>query len=1092
MIYGRASQVVVCGLLLAGAARVAEAQGAITVTGRVSSDAGLPLADASIELRALGLGALTRGDGRYSFSIPAGRQAAGTTVTLTARRLGYRTLTRQVALPAGGGTVSVDFTLVTNPLQLGEIVVTGAGTSTAVERLGAIRKTVDSSLVTRSNEVNLVTALAGKAAGVQIQQQSGEAGGGARIQIRGVRSVQNANSQPLFIVDGVPINNNTTFFNNTQAVSGTSTPNRAADINPNDIESLEILSGPSAAAVYGSLAGNGVVIITTKKGRAGRTTYSLRSSYGTEEPTRTLPYQRRFGVGTGGAAPACVTGGPTNCFLSAGFFSWGAPIAAGTQTWNQIDRIFDTGSTWDNTLTVQGGNERTTFLMSGGLLDQNGYYITDNDMFRRLTGRLNASHKATDELTVSGNVLLARTDMNAFGRGNNTNGMLLPALRTPPDFDNANFAPNGLHRSWRFPNPVPGSQRLNRGFDNPFYVINAGETAPQAADRTIGNLALNWTPLSWLSVDYNLGADFTAEDRLEARPEQASGTPVGGSVTRWQFNQRNLDHNLTARATREWGENLTTRVLVGQQLNQQHFRQIYSVGNTLVAPLPYRLDNTTTQVPPTDAETKTRLESYFGQVQFDLFRQLFVTLLARNDGSSTFGTETNRIWYPNAQLAWNVTEAFRVPGISTAKLRAAYGETGIPVTAYQLQSVYLGGTNQIVDFSPGSVLVPNVGGFGGLFASTIRGNNRLEPARVGEIEVGGDFAFLNNRIDAGVTYYVQQTRGGIVNAPLSPSTGFTSEVRNAVRMRNIGLELQGNVRVLQTRDWQLDVGGNYAFNRNRVQSLGDSAVQTLLVGAPFGGRSTFAQVGQQLGVIRGSDFARCRYGEASNRVGGVDINAACRTANAPDGALYIGTNGFPIADPTERLIGDPNPNYTAGVRTGLTFRRLSLNSFWDIRRGGTIQNMTKASMYNYGTHGDTEDRGRTAVFGQNYRLGGVGPASFPVVGPGAGREVTIGESWYAGTGGIGGPVSPFQEDGSYVRLRELSLGITLDQRFVQRSLGMSSIDLRLAGRNLGLWTDYTGFDPETSLSGGAVITQGFDWFNAPTARSFVISVGLNR
>jgi hypothetical protein len=630
-------------------------------------------------------------------------------------------------------------------------------------------------------------------------------------------------------------------------------------------------------------------------------------------------------------------------------------------------------------------------------------------------------------------------------------------------------------------------------------VINAGETAPQTADRTLGNFTANYTPLSWLKVDYSLGADFTAEDRLEARPEQASGTPVGGGVVRLQFNDRRIDHNLTARAEREWSKNLTTRFTLGQQLNQQTFRQIFAVGNTLVAPVPYRLDNTTTQAPPSDAESKTRLESYFGQVQLDLYKQLFVTLLARNDGSSTFGTNTNRIWYPNAQVAWNFTELAKIPGVSTAKLRASYGESGIIPAAYQLQSVFLGGTNTIADFNPGAVVVPNVGGFGGLFASAVRGNNNLGPERVSEREIGADFAFLNNRIDAGVTYYISQTRGGIVGAALSPSTGFTSEVRNAAKLRNIGLELQGNVRVLQTRDWQVDIGGNYAFNRNRVQSLGDTAIKALSLGNSFGGRAVNAVVGQQLGVIRGSDFARCRYSEATNLVSGVDVNAACRTAGAPEGALYIGANGFPLNDVTERTIGDPNPNYTAGVRTGVTFRGVSLNSLFDIRRGGTIQNMTRASMYNYGTHGDTEQRancvtgtGGLTCTGNERTFGSAGWFNGPVVGPGANSAVPIGENWYAGLGGIGGPAAQFQEDGSFVRLRELSLGVTLNQPWVQRRLGLSSVELRGAGRNLKLWSNFSGFDPETSLSGGAAVSQGFDWFNAPTSRSFVLSVGLNR
>jgi hypothetical protein len=296
----------------------------------------------------------------------------------------------------------------------------------------------------------------------------------------------------------------------------------------------------------------------------------------------------------------------------------------------------------------------------------------------------------------------------------------------------------------------------------------------------------------------------------------------------------------------------------------------------------------------------------------------------------------------------------------------------------------------------------------------------------------------------------------------------------------------------------VELGGNYAFNRNKVLSLGDTAVKFVTVGSSFTGRLTNAEVGQPLGVIRGTDFARCRYGETANTVGTVDVNSVCRAANAPDGALYLGANGFPIVDPTLRALGNPQPNYTAGLRSNIGFRRLSLGAFVDIRRGGTLQNMTKASMYGQGTHGDTQIRGSNVTFGRDFRIAGIGPSSYPVVGPGvdattgAGRPVAIGEPWYTGTGGIGGAASQFQEGAGFVRLREVSLGLNLDQAWVQRRTGFRSLDFRVSGRNLGLWTKYTGYDPETSLSGGAVITQGFDWFNPPTSRSVVLSVGLNR
>jgi hypothetical protein len=264
------------------------------------------------------------------------------------------------------------------------------------------------------------------------------------------------------------------------------------------------------------------------------------------------------------------------------------------------------------------------------------------------------------------------------------------------------------------------------------------------------------------------------------------------------------------------------------------------------------------------------------------------------------------------------------------------------------------------------------------------------------------------------------------------------------------------------------------------------------IGSSFTGRTTNAQVGLPMGVTRGTDFARCRFNEASNVVQAQDINAACRTAGAAEGTMFIAANGFPLVDPTLRVLGTPEPNYTAGLRGTLTYKRVSVGTFLDVRNGGTVQNMTKASMYAQGTHGDTELRGSTVTFGQDYRLAGVGPSRFAVTGPGAGQPVTLGEAWYSGSGGIGGAASQFQESGSYVRLREVSLGMQLDQAWLQRRIGFRTVDLRLSGRNLKLWSDYTGYDPETSLSGGAVVSQGFDWFNPPTSRSFVLSVGLNR
>src|SRR5690242_17864571 len=304
----------------------AAAQEPVTITGTVSSDGGVPVAQAEVAIPAMGLGALSREDGRYAIVVP-GARVAGQTVTVVARRLGYKAQTVQVALTAGG--VTRDFTLAANPLQLGEVVVTGAGTTTEVEKLGNVRHAVSADLIERSNEWNAVEALAAKAPNVTVTASSGEPGAGSYISIRGQRTVGLPNSgsaQPLFVVDGIPIDNtsfSTTDFNPTDgltagSIEGTTQTNRASDINPNDIESVEILKGAAAAAIYGSRAGQGVVLITTKHGKAGPTHYSFRSSVSADDINRTYPLQRSWGQGSLGFAPSDPALGAVGCDRSAG------------------------------------------------------------------------------------------------------------------------------------------------------------------------------------------------------------------------------------------------------------------------------------------------------------------------------------------------------------------------------------------------------------------------------------------------------------------------------------------------------------------------------------------------------------------------------------------------------------------------------------------------------------------------------------------------------------------------------------------------------------------------------------------------------
>jgi TonB-linked SusC/RagA family outer membrane protein len=1098
------------------------AQDAVTITGRVTNETGDPLRSASVTIRSLNIVAYVNEAGNYRLTVP-GARVSGQQVALIARQIGYRAEAVFVRLGSGASVVQ-NFKLVADPLKLDEVVVTGAGTAQIAERMGTARSSVDAATIMKTNESNVVAALAGKSPGVLTNAQGGDAGSSVAIQIRGAKTF--GTSQPVFIVDGVPINNNTRVQS---SLSGAPTPNRAADINPDDIESIEILKGAAATSIYGAAAGSaGAILITTKKGTAGRTQYSLRTTFQADEPVKTVPMQLTYGVGTRGVAGGCST---VNCSLAAGsFFSWGAALPAGTPVYDHGAEIYDTGKTIDNTLSMSGGSERTTFYLSAGQLSQDGFVVGNNDFLHRYTVRLNGSHSLFENFTVGASGSYVQTKTQGIDRGNAVNGLTLNAQRQPPEFNAKQYLDpvTGLHRSWRFPNPGPtsaiGTGAFSRGFDNPFYAINESELTGETG-RYFGNVNANYRPFSWLTANWTLGADYNSDDRTDAYGQAASGLN-GGQLSRWQYYDRVIDHNLNLTATKQFGNNIGSSLTVGQNLNETYFRQIQVTAATLIAPRPFKLANTVTRQVPTDAETRRRVEGYFGQLNFDLWDQLFLQGRLRSDGNSAFGVGNQRATYPGASASWSFTKALNLSKnlISFGKLRAAYGESGQQPPLYATQDIFA--TAAFSDFNPGSLQVPNLNGLGGLYASATRGNPDIRPERVKELELGADMSFWNGKIDLSVTRYDSKSEDVIFQVPTPPSTGYTSVFLNAGKLSNKGWEVTSNFRPIQTKSVTLDLSANWGRNRNLVTSLGAIDPQldgTILMptaencgpeaklprcetGLPgsssFSGQTTHVQVGFPLGVWRSVDFARCGRGLTTVSFGGTNFDVGTACNGAPDGALYIAPNGFPILDPTTRAIGNPWPDWTGGLSGNLEIKGIQISAFLDHRSGGNVLNMTRSSMYQYGTHKDTEIRGQTRTFGKDMQCHNITckVLNGPVVGPGAGTAVVIGEGWYSdGTKGPGGalantagPITTRIEDATNTRLREVSVGYRFQQAWVQNIAGMQSLDIRLAGRNLKLWTDYSGLDPEVNLGGASNANRGIDWFNTPYSRSWVLSVTLNR
>jgi hypothetical protein len=492
---------------------------------------------------------------------------------------------------------------------------------------------------------------------------------------------------------------------------------------------------------------------------------------------------------------------------------------------------------------------------------------------------------------------------------------------------------------------------------------------------------------------------------------------------------------------------------------------------------------------PNDSTAKVRRESYFGQATADLWDQLFLTGAVRNDGFSTFGSNNRRHWFPKASAAWTFTKAISglTDKIDFGKVRFAYGQTGREPLVYTTNSLFRVGTFTEYGGDASGILRTIYQGQAGLIGPNAVGSDSLRPEKTREYEGGLDFGLFKGWATVGVSYYDSKTTDVIFQGPTPPSSGFISIVKNAATITNKGWEVTSDLHPVRGENFNWNVGLVWGRNRNLVTNLSGST--DILVGSQAI-LTTVARVGFPTGSFAGFDFVRCGRGLT---VGDDNIDSdVCQ--GKPNGTLYIGDNGFPVLDQDNlRVLGSSQPDWNGSVRTDVTFlKHWNVSALLDIKHGGQAYNGTRGALYVYGTHKDTDIRGQTFVFGPstNGVQGFHGDQN--VTGPGAGLPVIIDQNWFENDGGaFGGNTVDFIEDAGFTKLREVSLGYTFVQPWVSRSLGLSSIDLRLAGRNLVTWTHYSGLDPETQL-GGATLIGGFDWFNNPQARSFVVTVGLNR
>jgi len=1057
------------------------------VSGKVtSSEDGSPVPGANVVLKGTTNGTVADISGNYKLSVPS---AGG---ILVFSFIGMQT-TEEII----GDRAIVDVGLPIDVKQLSEVVVTALGERVDKDKFASSVSTVQGGQVARSGETGVLQGLSGKTAGVLITRSGGDPGAGAYIQIRGQNTI-NGNAQPLFVVDGIPVSNSTD--NNSAAGNAIVQQSRINDINPEDIASMEVLKGASAAALWGTRAANGVVIITTKKGKdtGGKVNISVKSTLSFDEVNKMHKLQTTYGQGSAGRYAqgnrvswgdliADRTGGADTYNTSGAYveFADGTrryPIAAGTaanphggknskETFNHGKDVYRTGYFTDNNITISGGNARTNFLVSYSNLDQKGIVKSFSD-YKRNNARVNVSSQFTDWFKASANVGYTKTFSTRNQQGDNLDGLLLGGLRTSPDFDNSIYtgtyhSANGLilpdrHISYR--NPLGAN--ANPSYSNPLWnIYNLKNTTD--VDRIMGNIELAVDPTSWLNITGRTGIDNFSDNRVERFPIYSASFP-DGFLSKYWINEKQFNTDLFARASKTFSEDFSLNFLVGLNYNSRRKSTLYSqITNFVIPNAPDILTNAlNSNLVSNNYNSLIRTYAYYAQADISAYDMLFLTLTGRQEYASTFA---KGFFFPSAALAWQFTKLDGLTDnsvLSFGKLRLTWGQVGIQPQPYlnltTFNPTYYG------DGYAGALQSSSALYGGGYTRSSLLGNPDLKPERKTEFEIGTDLRFFNNRLTVSATAYKNDTKDVILTLDLPAETSYDSKNINAAHLSNKGIEIEMGYDIISKTDFKWNLSGNFSANRNKVVSLAGSAAQTLP--NSYGGSSLIE--GKPFGVFFGTDFV-----------------------HDEKGTYILDANGFPQAGDQNEIIGNPNPKWRGGLGTTLSYKGISLYALFDRVYGNDFYNGTRGALYTFGTHADNGNTSVAPAGGLRTVTGGTIAAGTSFQGNihdfGAG-PVALNQAWYQGLGTSFSTASAkqFIEDASTTRLREITLSYSLRSPGFRAKTKLSSIDFSLTGRNLVLWTPFTGVDPEVNITGAGIV-RGEDWFTNPNTRSYLFSIKIS-
>jgi TonB-linked SusC/RagA family outer membrane protein len=1048
-----------------------------TIKGQVKDETSKEsLPGVGVSVRGTSAGTSTDAEGNFSILIPNNAKE------LTFSFIGYASKVVSI-----GDQTFLEVKLGPDVTNLQEVVVNALGFKAKKDQSGSASSSISSEAIRSSGEANILSSLAGKASGVKIARANGDPGAGVNIQIRGANTI-GGSSQPLVIVDGVPLSNDNLYGSGSSRSGGVSQQSRLNDLNPEDIESTQILKGASAAALWGSRAANGVLVITTKQGKLNqKMKVSYSASYSLDEINRRHPMQTTYGQGTGGRfSPTAANSwgdkislrsGEPDVVNTTGEYFLGDngqkvyPII--TKNSKEIfeqknfDQVFQKGSFTDQTLTISGGSGKTTNFFSLGHLGQEG--IVKNSNYDRFTMRFNNQTIFNNFINLTTKANYIKTSSNRIQQNSNTAGLYLGLLRQPADYNQNPYIGTSIS-STGIPSPLRQrsyrrylGNNINPVFNSPLWTVEE-QQATTVVNRFNANSNLNINPVSWLQIDLRGGIDSYVDKRVYFSPV-GSASFNNGRLENENFINSEINVDAIARADfpdlikNKVGLNVT----LGYNINDRNRNTLFTgTQNFLVnsriqsfnnGVLPFEVNNSTNHL---------RSNRLYSILAFDIYKQVFLSVSGTQEAASTIkGT----YFYPSMDMAWQFSQLPNMTNkiLSFGKIRMSYGQVGVQPSAYRFGTTYETFAYSTYDDAL------DINEFGGGFRlNDDQGNNALNPEIKTEFEIGTDLRFFKDRLNIGATYYRNEINNILLAVNLSPSSGFLSKYSNAGKMENKGLELDLGYRILAKPSYGLELYGNWNNNQNKVLNLAGAA-RVELTNQSI---TSNAIVGQPLGVLFSSKAAR-----------------------NTDGTLALDGNGFPKLAPQQGIIGNPNPDWRGGLGFKGNYKRLTFNVLFETFQGGDFAERTRFVLNAFGTYADT---GKEVTLTKDLKnsAGVTFPAGTTLrgnIGNYGGGDVLLDESWYTTLGGgLGGSaINEFSiTDGSWTRLREVSIGYNLGGDKFKKITKLSSIDFSISGRNLYLWTKVKGIDPEVNQSG---VDNGFgiEYFTNPSTRSWVLSAKLN-